>query len=618
LAEADLAPIPVKRSSVKESIGPERWIWIRGWQVAIAVVLLSWLYVSYAAVLLDHGTTLFLYPIYLRFLAVYGLLGGLATVLLALGLARLGDGRVMERCYAVLIAVPERLWLASVASAAMVLPILWRRYALLGMPLTDDEAVYRFTSELLASGRLYASSHPLKLFFDQSFMINDGRYYGQYFIGWPLLLAPFRALGIPAAANGLCHAAGLLGVYAALRLQLGSVWAKVGSLLFVCAPLLFLNAATLLSHTSCVAALAWCAYCMLRASSAEPEGSSRAFWSALMTLCFCVAFFVRPQSALPVGGPLLGWWLVATWRSPRPRRWIPVASFLAVALPMAGLFLGVNRALTGSMLVSPYQQVRAYAESNDYRFTHFARRDGVPDTNFGDFEAAARQMSAGLFRFNFAAFGWPSSFVLALFALRSRAARVWWLSLGVAMGLFFFLHDPGVDIIGPVHLTEVLLPLVALSTIGLRDLQASTGRGARFLLGAPAGARPEGSVLAVLAALLLASWVAYWPVRGRSQHHVARATALSYELPEREAVRRAVLFASRDFVPPCLTTPSWPMVVWWPVNDPDFRNPVIYANHISVEDDRRLVAEHFPDRDGFVVVLDPSCRLQLVPLSGYP
>jgi hypothetical protein len=119
-----------------------------------------------------------------------------------------------------------------------------------------------------------------------------------------------------------------------------------------------------------------------------------------------------------------------------------------------------------------------------------------------------------------------------------------------------------------------------------------------------------------LAALLLVSWTAYWPIRARSQHRVASAVAFVYGLPGRFGLDRAVLFAPVPYVPSCLASPASPQLGWWPLNDPDFENPILYANHISLEDDRRLVAEHFPDREGFVIVHSADCRVGIAPLAS--
>ena len=74
-----------------------------------------------------------------------------------------------------------------------------------GLPILDDESAYQFAARLLAEGRVVGESPPDKLFWDRWFMVNDGSWYAQYFLGWPALLAPFEALGLPQLANPALH-----------------------------------------------------------------------------------------------------------------------------------------------------------------------------------------------------------------------------------------------------------------------------------------------------------------------------------------------------------------------------------------------------------------------------
>jgi hypothetical protein len=59
-----------------------------------------------------------------------------------------------------------------------------------------------------------------------------------------------------------------------------------------------------------------------------------------------------------------------------------------------------------------------------------------------------------------------------------------------------------------------------------------------------------------------------------------------------------------------------PTVVFFhPVNDPDLRNDVLWANHVDIRSDRRLV-ETLPGRTGYVLTWAPECDVTLVPLAG--
>src|SRR5260370_9290716 len=63
--------------------------------------------------------------------------------------------------------------------------------------MTDDENAYMFMARVFASGKLYLASMPVDVrpFFDNQFIINDGKWYGIYFPGHPLVLALGAVVG---------------------------------------------------------------------------------------------------------------------------------------------------------------------------------------------------------------------------------------------------------------------------------------------------------------------------------------------------------------------------------------------------------------------------------------
>lgn len=147
---------------------------------------------------------------------VYGVFGTLAT----LALFPWSQGPT-ERLIGLWERGSDRAWVIGPSLAAFGLSafVSWR--VLRGMDLTIDESAYRFMADLLSHGRLYGHSPPDKLFYDRRFMINDGKVFSPYFLGWPALLA-------------------------------GSTWARLAGVLFVTSPFAVFMAATQLSHPACL------------------------------------------------------------------------------------------------------------------------------------------------------------------------------------------------------------------------------------------------------------------------------------------------------------------------------------------------------------------------------
>jgi hypothetical protein len=90
------------------------------------------------------------------------------------------------------------------------------------------------------------------------------------------------------------------------------------------------------------------------------------------------------------------------------------------------------------------------------------------------------------------------------------------------------------------------------------------------------------------------------------------------EAVERGNIHNAVIFVNRPWAATCspdLGAPPRHFVFWWPVNDPDLENDIIWVNHLSVEQDRKLLAT-FPDREGYITWWNAKpCELELIPIE---
>jgi hypothetical protein len=497
--------------------------------------------------------------------------------------------------------IPDSQILLVIASLGFLAPLGVRTILLRGAPLTDDEAAYRFSAELLASYRLWVPSPPMKLFFDNNFLINDGRLFGQYFLGWPALLAIGVKLGVPWLANPLLSAATGLGVFLVAREFWGSAWARCAGALFLLSPFVSVCAATQLSHPAALFACTWALYGVSRVS---PASGGR--WSALVSLMLSLAFWTRPTVAVAFGPVLLTQWALRVYGT--PRRLQHISSLLAVAVPLAALFLLYNWYITGSPFSTGYHLSMKYMRQNGFRYAVLS--DYPPDESFFYIFRAngLSDILAGLghsaFRLSFDAFGWPLGLGLALLAW-SRPSRWLW---GICV-LFFLAHVPvyddgGIDTFGPVHFYELMLPLVLLSTDGLRRLRAWGRR----------TSRPHLS-LGVFLGLTTVCASLFTPVRWRTVATMIEDISRPIRLAESVAPRGAVVFALRPFAPPCAAHPGRHFVFSRPNNSPAFDGSILWANHVSVRRDRDFL-EANGNRPGFILTSSPTtCTSRLVPLE---
>lgn len=551
---------------------------------------------------------------HLSFLAFWSVFGTLAALAFAAAAARWarrgGTGALLAR----LDAVPDRTWVLAVSAIALALPALIRLYIYQATPVSDDEGTYEFMAEIMARGRLYLDSPELKLFYDRDFMINDGKYYSQYFLGWPALMLPGVFVGAAGYMNAIYSALTIPPLYGAARRITSRRWARVVTLLYLAAPMIQLCAATALAHTSCTMALTWLLWLVLRA---RDEGAP--IWvDAGVAAAFSVAFFVRPTSALGIGLPLLLWWALAVRADPG-RRLKRALAFAAPAGALGAAFLAVNHLQTGSALTPAYNVEMLYHRSNGFRFSRYRPGHARIVHNMGFSKpllAIARNGIAWL-RLNFALFGWPCSFLFALLA--SGRGRPGVRAMFASAACFFLVHvfvsDSGIDVFGPTHYFELSLPALILTGAGLQ-------RATRWLteLSEAAGAaRPAWSSLPVLPSALLVGLVAsallgYVPVRATALH----ARGLDQSKPARVLqeldIQEAVVFAPKVFNLTCLSDAR---VLWnlrRPLSHPDLNPSILWVNHVDTAANRAFMTLH-PDRAGYIMAYKTDCDLYFIPID---
>ncbi len=559
--------------------------------------------------LLDLGSFALPTPVHTYFLFFYTLLGAVSVAGLTLGFAGLlGRRDRWSRLTSACRRVPDRWWMIGAALLAFAIPLFVRLFVLEGARLTDDEEAYLFMARLLGDGQLTAAAHPAHEFFDRfAMVVDDGRVYSQYFLGWPALLGPFAWLGIPGAANPVYSAVTAVGLFLLTRRLIDSDAARAATALYVLSPFAMAMAGTLLSHTVCLGWLVWTMWAMARSFEERPP----AWVDPLVAICFSGAFFTRPTVAVGIGGPCLIAWLVHLVRH-RSSIVRPLVTFALPAAALAVLFLTIIHLQTGSAFTTPYEV------SYQYRIEHLGGAvEGreVPNMEFTRPGNALALTTMALVRFNYAAWGWLSALLfvpLACAAPRRRWLTVLWATLAGFLLVHFPMTDSGVDSFGPVHYFELLLPVLLLTVVGLRVAvrwaSRRAGPATRWL-----PVRTEILPAALVAALVYASLVMYVPVRWANLGWLADRHNEPRRAVERAGVDRAVVFGDSLFIK-CARHPNG-FVGWPPLNSPELDDPVLWANHLTLERDRAFMRYHFPERRGYLLSWDEHCRASLVPLD---
>jgi len=489
----------------------------------------------------------------------------------------------------------DRAWIAATAALAFALAVVVSQVLLGGRHIVVDESAYLFMARVLATGRLTIDSYVDSGFYDRGFMVNDGKMYAQYFVGWPAMLAPFAVIGLEAFANPVWSAATVPGVFLVVRRLAGSPWARAGALLFATAPITVFAASTQMAHTACTFCLVWALWFAFRGRDDESP-----WWAPFgLAVAFSVAFFVRPTTALGIGGPILAWWVWGRVGRADGQRIRDALAFAAPAAALAAAFLYVNKAQTGDPFMVAYTRAAAFTLESAF----LQDQGGARALYYTETWRLGTGPLNALYRLNYALLGWPSSFFFVPFALRAPGARLFAaMSVGM-LAMHAFVSDPGIMAYGPVHYIEMVIPVVVLTVLGARELSH---------VEAPEWAGRAG--LSFLVALCLVSVAGYWPWRLQNLGRIGKATAIPYDLVE--DLPLAVVFTrSGRWLPHCVDERVHAYHTSRPDNPPDLDARLVWVNHATVVLDKGFVRHHYPGRKGLILDWDEACQPRLIDIK---
>jgi hypothetical protein len=555
--------------------------------VCFAIITTSGLaYNHYAIHYGTHGWG----PPEVAFLLHYLLFG--ATAVLLLGAAfDLAVGRRLAAGFDRLATIsPRSAWSITALVSVLVFGLVTvSRYGLLGdTAITDDENAYSFMARTFASGRLYLPSmpEPVRPFFDNHFIINDGKWYGIYFPGHPALLALGERLHLMRWVPTVSAALTVPLTFAVGRRVFGQRAALLALPLLALSPFFILSSATMLAHSTAGLLLMAFLYATLRALE-RPE---RAAWWLAAGLALGWTGLTRPLSAGAFAVPWLILLAMALRRRGAGRAWAGPALFCLAGAASVALLGAYHMALSGDPFTTGYHT--------------FGRKVGLSFTQ-GALVAPAPypslfELGYTLARLNFWLFGWPLSLALLPFFRRTREGIALLLAPAGVVLLFAVTTVPSINVVGPVHYAELIAPLVLVSASGIEEL-AQWGR---TRLDASAG-----RILALPIAATLCALVLYLPLYAGSLSAMGRVARAPYDLVEAARLDRAVVFVrslgALDF-------PPWSWAYFARNPSPTLDDRALYVRDLGEERNRELI-RFLPDRAPYWMGIRDG-QLVLVPL----
>ena len=261
------------------------------------------------------------------------------------------------------------LAVACVASSYLAFTALRQHRPL--VPVIHDENSYLLQAQMLAHGRLYEPQHPLADFFESFHMLVKPVYSSIYFPG----TAAFYVPGVWLHARAWVFSVMIYGLIVGLTYLiaselLGELAGLLASLLMLGVPLLRLvsvyvlsqGPATLLGLVMIWAWLRW-------------RGRHGLSWAIVIGVCAGWAAITRPVDALAFAIPIGIALLLDLRRCPRTQVTGTVAIIVVAAAPFLVVQAHFNRAVTGSVLKTPYV---LYLEQNQPGST-FGFNSASPD-----------------------------------------------------------------------------------------------------------------------------------------------------------------------------------------------------------------------------------------------
>lgn len=533
--------------------------------------------------------------------------GGLSSLFMAAVFGEVRKAQAVQRLIKESSEVPETQWIILLSLLATMLSLLIHSIVLNGVWVTDDEEAYQFSARLLAEGKLFIDSYPEKEFFDRQFVVNNGRMFTQYFLGWPALMVPGVWIGQEWVINPILSALTVYPFFYVIKHYTSTGCARFMTILYVLSPMLLIGAATKHSHTSCMLFL-W----LTLWSWVQWQKSSRAGWLALVALCFSVAFFIRPSSSLGIGLPVLVIAAVSALRTLDRRVVTRAAMLLIPCLAMGAAFLSVNKIQNGSYLKVAYQSYEKWHFSDDRVFTvpSTVRPPSVGPAQGGDLYRGIASSGMAMLRTNSDLLGWPLSLVFVIAAWFIVRNKMIWAMIPCYLGLHWFIKNVGVGVYAPMHYVELAIPLFILTAQGIHLLSRKAEQSAD-----PWIAHRSSTPYLYAAACTALAVAIYLPIKFISIERLTSDISRPLHVVKERNLRNALVFSPTPFTRNCGSSPAVASAYFMPINSPSLEDDVLWVNHISYRRDVEF-ATRFPRREAYLMYWTDTCELDIAPLRS--
>jgi hypothetical protein len=384
-------------------------------------------------------------------------------------------------------AVSDRTFVAIAAVAATVLAAAAAIFVFSRKPTSSDEIAQLWHAKILLTGRLSLPADPNPEFFGIDNVVDHGRWYSQFPIGGPVLMALAMALRATWLLNPILAGLTVINVYRFASKAYGQDVGRFAAVLSALCPYLLIMSGSYMNHTMVVffttLALAELPVCI--------DGTSRERVRASVVIGFSLgaAMTIRPLDAAVVT-LVFGCLLLQQAVVQRRVSGLVIAA-AAGAVPLAGLLI-VNKLTNGSPLRFGYDIIWGTNHSL-----------GVHTDPLGSAHTPVRGLKSvmsALMQLNWSLFGWPIAGLVVISAalVAIKTLQRWeivllaWIELHLVAYEAFWSEG---HFLGPRYLFTLVPAFLILAA---RGIVVGVGH---------APPRVRRSLLAGLGAAMLGAWV---------------------------------------------------------------------------------------------------------------
>ncbi|MEZ4461577.1 MAG: hypothetical protein R3E66_18020 [bacterium] len=350
---------------------------------------------------------------------------------------------------------PRRVFVTAFGLALTGLG-LGNHFILHGFPVTDDEWGARYGGQLLAMGKLAEAKPAYFKAMPELFLYEHGGKITSFdWLGAQIPWAIGELLHVPNLPFVALSAITVTAVAATVWHRLGPQWGVLAGVMFLASPMALSLSMTTHTHVVSRAFIA-CTLMVLDRYWDEFDGLTL---PALAGVCGGLGWMARPIEVTMILGPLT---LLFGYRAWQLRRWTGFATYLGVGAVFVGLFTGHSYAVTGTLLPARLAP-NDMAPWTDHHKPPLAFLKSIPILK----NRLGENISYNAFMLTIWVLG-PLAFFFAWIGTGRNAfakALAWGVVAALAVGL---LHeDYGLHIVGPIHYSECVVPLILLVVFGV-------------------------------------------------------------------------------------------------------------------------------------------------------